>query len=332
MKRFSLFLLAGIVLLFGECRNDIDLLDEYRPVLVCYGLLNPFDTVQYVRVSKGFLGEGNALVMAQNRDTIGFGPGMLDVRIEQWNNNQLQNVYLLSPDTSIPRDSGVFLYPYQVLYRGIFPVLKDGSSYRLIVTDLVKNQTVRAETYIPQDVSVLEPVSVNAPLNLEDSTSIRFRFKNGRYGLRYDFFVRFHYSEQFIYDTTQVSEHYVDWHMGEVTAQSNAGGENLQYAVSRRSFLNMLAARIPYNSQVRRICGKIDLVFTGATDDLVTYIEVGQANQTTAASIPPYSNIHDGYGLFAARTTNLLPGYVTDQDTRYAIRTDNVTQQLNFIR
>lgn len=332
MKRFLFLLSAAAVLLFGECKNDIDLIGEYKHVLVCYGLLNPYDTVQYVRVSKGFLGNDNALVMAQNYDTIGFPIGSIEVKIEQWNNSQLIQTFVLSPDTSIPREDGIFLAPYQVLYRGTFPVLKDGSTYKILVTDLVKGVTVTSETHIPQNPTIVEPGGSAMPLNLEDSTYIRFRFKTGQYAQRYDFVVRFHYLEQFLADTTQVSEKYVDWHMGETSAISSAGDEFLQYSVQRYSFLNMLHALIPYNQQVRRISGKMELIFTGAARDLVTYIEVTNANNNTSADIPPFSNIEGGYGLFSARTTTVSSGWSIDQDTQYALRVNPITVDLNFIR
>ena len=332
MKRFLVLLSAFAVLLFGECKNDIDLLGEYKHVIVCYGLLNPFDSVQYVRVSKGFLGPDNALVMAQNPDTIGFPVGTIEVKIEQWNNNQLIQTFVLTPDTSIPREDGIFLAPYQVLYRGNFPVLKDGSRYKITATDLVRNVSVQSETEIPQNPAIVEPAGSSVPINLEDSSYIRFRFKTGLFAKRYDFFLRFHYLEQFIADTSQVSEKYIDWHMGETTAINNAGDEYLQYSVQRFNFLNTLHALIPYNQSVRRISGKIELVFTGAAEDLVTYIEVANANNNTSADIPPFSNIDGGYGLFSARTTTVSSGWSIDQDTQYALRVSPVTVDLNFVR
>lgn len=331
--RHTLFLcLAGLILLFGECRNDIDITGDYKHVLVCYSLLNPYDTVQYIRVSKGFLGDANALEMAQQADTIGFPIGTLDVKVEHWNNGQVLQVFTLSPDTSIPRDDGIFLSPYQVLYRGTFPVLKDGSIYKLIVTDLARGTTVSSQTVIPQDIVMVDPPGTSSPLNFEDTTSIRVRFKSGTYAVRYDYIIRFHYTEQFISDTTQVAEKYVDWHLGEVTTTNALGNELLQFAFPRHNFLNMLAVNLDYNSNVRRISGKLDFIFTGAAQELVTYIDVTNANNSTSADIPPFSNITDGYGLFSARTTSYHPGYFLDSDTRYALRNDALTQQLNFIR
>ncbi|MBK8876748.1 MAG: hypothetical protein IPN13_23830 [Bacteroidetes bacterium] len=48
-------LIAGSML-FSACDNDIDLLAPYKEIGVVYGLINPKDTVQYVRIQRAFLG------------------------------------------------------------------------------------------------------------------------------------------------------------------------------------------------------------------------------------------------------------------------------------
>lgn len=332
MQRLFLLLFSFVLLFCGGCKNDIDLLGKHEEKIVCYALLDPYDTVQYVRVSRLFLGEDNAFVMAQQADSIGFPIGSLDVRIERWLNGVQMQVFTLVPDTSIPRDDGIFLAPWQVLYRGTFPVLKDGSIYKLFVKDLVRGTEVHAETPIVSDVALTDPFSNSSPLNLCDTTTIRFKFKTGVNGLRYHFKLRVHYTDQFILDTTQVSEQYFDWDLGEVEALRANGGEQLTYAFTRHNFLNTLAANIPVKPYNNRISGKIDLIFVGAATDLVTYIVVQNSNANTAADIPPFSNIEGGYGVFSCRTTNVFPNFLLDQDTRYAMHTDPVTAPLNFIR
>ncbi len=332
MRTFCISILVSFILLFGGCKNDIELLDNYHSALVCYGLLNPADSVHYVRVSKVFLGEGSALVMAQNQDTISFPIGTVHVTIEEWKNGlQMQN-YVLSADTLIPRDSGVFHNPYQVLYRGIFPVLKDGSTYKLKVLDLVKGTSIYAETPIVQDVQMTNPSNNFMPLNFWDTTSIRFKWESGTYGLRYNFKIRFHYSEEFTFDTTQISEHYIDWEVGNIDALEDAGNQSMSMTMRRDYFLKVLAQRIPSNLYVRRISGKIDFIFNAAAQDFATYIDVTNSNNNSTAALPIFTNIHGGYGLFSSRTTTTLRDYNLDSDTRYQLRVNPITYGLNFIR
>jgi hypothetical protein len=332
MRFYLYLLLSAIPLLYGGCKNDIDLLSDYKSEIVCFGLLDPADSLHYIRISKVFLGAGNALVMAQQPDSIGFPIGTVDVKIERWNGGALVQTFQLYPDTTIPRDSGIFQNPYQVLYSGAFPVLTDGSKYKLSVTDLIKGTKLTAETSIVQDVVMINPPSNFMPLNMWDTTNIAFKCKTGVYGKRYNFKIRFHYTEQFVFDTTETSQHYVDWQIGGQDAASDAGNELMQFTVRRDNFLNMCALEIPSNIYVRRIAGNLDLIYTGAAQDFATYIDVGIANSSSAAALPPFTNTVGGYGLFSARTTTLLPGYWLDSDTRYQLRVNTVTQSLNFVR
>ncbi len=325
-------LIAATFLLSGACKNELDILDNYHSELVLYGILNPADTVHYIRVSKVFIGEGNALVAAQNQDSIGFSPGTMQVKIEQWKNGVLQNTYLLTEDRTIPRDSGVFVYPYQVLFRSRFTVTQDGSTYKVIATDLTKGTSANAETAIVQNVSVIEPFSNSTPINLWDTTTIRFKWKSGVFGKRYKYTIRFHYTEQFIYDTTETSEHFLDWEIGQVDAPSIAGNETMILYQERENFLRTLSQRIPQNNYVRRIAGKMDFIFLGAGEELATYLDVQVANSNSSASLQPYSNINGGLGLFSARTTNVFSGYWLDANTRYQMRISTITQGLNFVR
>jgi len=332
MRFLGFSLLTALVINFAACKNEINLLDNYHDAIVCYGILDPADTVHYVRVSKVFLGEGSALVMAQNPDSIGFPIGQIQATIEEWKNGiQYQN-YFLSPDTTIPREPGIFQNPYLVIYRGRFPVLRDGSTYKLKVQDLIKGTFIYSETPIVQDIEMTSPANINTPLNLSDNTIITFKWNSGAFGLRYYFKVRFHYTEQFTNDTTQVSEHYVDWDIANVDAPSAIGNQSMANKIRRDFFIKMAGDKIPTNLFVRRIAGKLDFIFIGAAQDLATYIDVEDANNNSNTSIPSFSNINNGYGIFSSRATTTVLGYSLDADTRYQLRTNPITYDLNFVR
>src|ERR1044072_3856815 len=81
----SIWISALAAVLFNSCSTDIDLLENYKPITVVYGLLDVHDNVQYIKINKAFLGEGNALVMAQQSDSINYKPGELTVQLQQLN-------------------------------------------------------------------------------------------------------------------------------------------------------------------------------------------------------------------------------------------------------
>lgn len=331
MKR-TVILLAILLSVFSSCKNELDVLADYKQQFVIYGILNPKESVHYIRVSKLFVGEGNALIMAQNRDSIAIRPEHLHAEITRILNGVEMSTYILQPDSVIPRDSGIFLYPHQILYKGEFPVYPDGSIYRIKVTDLRNGYTATADTRIVADVIQTQPSSIWQPLNFEDTTVASFQFLSPYYGKKYMLAVRFHYSEQFIADTTQTSEHYVDWFIGEAQSSRNSGGENLRVNVRRDNFMRMLNNNIAYNATVRRIAGGLEFIYTSVSQDYVTYKNVQDANNNTSAEVPPFTNVNDGLGLFTSRNNTTIGTYYLDADTRYALVTSSLVQNLNFVR
>jgi hypothetical protein len=331
IKRIAIALLLIIPFFHNSCNNELDLLSEYEEKIVCFGVLNPDDTIHYIRVSKVFLGEGSALQYAQIQDSIQLRPENMEVKIARIQNNVETQFWILQPDTSIPREEGIFLYPGQIIYSAAFPLLTDGSTYKLTVTDLVSGYVTTSETTVARDVVHTSP-TVFQFLNFEDAGSLGFNFNSSLYASRYQLKLRFWFDEQFIYDTMQVAHCYVDWFLGEVDSYSTQGNEALGISVVRRNFLNMLANSIEENSLVRRVSKRVDLYYTSAHDDLVTYIKVQQANAGSTQELPEYTNMENGLGLFTTRNLTVYTNYYLDQDTKYALVTENILDDLNFVR
>ncbi|MFM2157292.1 MAG: hypothetical protein RL516_2041, partial [Bacteroidota bacterium] len=110
MKKTSVFLLLALAfgLLISSCDNSLDILDEYKETPIVYGLLNKNDTVHYVRIQKGFLGEGNALLMAQYTDSIYYDTSEVEVTIYSLINGQQTDTILLKPTFSKQKEEGLF--------------------------------------------------------------------------------------------------------------------------------------------------------------------------------------------------------------------------------
>src|ERR1043166_5908288 len=135
MKKILAFISAlFFILIFFSCSTDFNITAPYKATMVVYGLLNSnsTDSVQYIRIEKAFLGEGNSLIMAQQKDSINYG-NVLDVKLERIQNGSIVQTYSLQRDTLIPKDDGLFYNPGQVLYklnRNQIPI-RPGYQYKL---------------------------------------------------------------------------------------------------------------------------------------------------------------------------------------------------------
>src|SRR6187200_3718731 len=102
MKKILVFLLSPFLF---SCSTDFDTIADYKEITVVYGLLNPYDSNEVlIRVNKAYLGEGNALIMAQQQDSINYAHA-LDVTLEKITNGVVTATYTLHPYTGIPKDS-----------------------------------------------------------------------------------------------------------------------------------------------------------------------------------------------------------------------------------
>ena len=62
-------LLVAIVLLTA-CNDDFSINSEWEDITLVYGLLNSSDSIQYIKINKAFLGEGDVYEMAAVSDSI----------------------------------------------------------------------------------------------------------------------------------------------------------------------------------------------------------------------------------------------------------------------
>jgi hypothetical protein len=331
MQKLFLAILLGTSLLTNSCKNELDVMDDYREIMISYGLFNPSDTIHYLRINKGFLGAGNALEMASNPDSTTYQPGTLEVKVEQWRNGVLVHTINLVPDNTVPRDSGLFAFPDQILYRGNFSLAQDGSIYKMISKNVVSGLSATASMKVVQPFQLTIPTTTNA-VDFTDTLPLRIRFQAPINGRRFLPIIRFHYTEKFVFDSTQVTEKYFDWSLSELDVLSSVGNEQLEWQVNRADLFRVMAQRIPINSNVFRVTDGFEIIVVTANDDLSLYIDVLKAINSAQTDLQPYTNIQGGIGLFACRYTKHFAGYRVHANTVTEIRLGASTSTLGFVR
>ena len=140
---FTFFTLAiGIV----SCTTDFEINADWKDMTVVYGLLNQNDSVHYIKINKAFLGDGNALYMAQNPDSSSYGNN-LEVKVEEWINNSQSNEWYLDTITIFNKVAGVFYGPKQMLYT-FQTHLNENAEYRLYIKNTQTGKMVSSHTQL----------------------------------------------------------------------------------------------------------------------------------------------------------------------------------------
>ncbi|MEO6883148.1 MAG: hypothetical protein ABI199_03885 [Bacteroidia bacterium] len=305
-KIFFVFAFLSIAVLLNSCSNDVKLLAPYKETTVVYGLLNQSLDTNYIRIEKGYLGNGNALTMAQVADSINYPANQLTVTLTASNTSLgTSTTYTLTPTNSIQKNTGTFAAPAQTLYQ--MPVKLDSSNqYNLTIINNKTGHTVTSQTNLVNGFTLLSPSSGTTTIALTNNVyPYRTKWLTAANGRVYQLSIRFYYSEKNI-SSGVTTQKYVDWSFASQTSQDLIGGEPMETDFFANSFFQYLGNVIPVNSNVQRTAGAFVFNFTVGSDDFNTYLEVTAPSLGINQAKPTFSDLTNGLGLFTSRYTTSI--------------------------
>ena len=291
---FSFFILG-----FTSCETDFNVNATWEEVTVVYALLDAGEgeEVQQIKISKAFLGNMDALQMAQYADSINFGEGELDVKvIRVKNNGNTDTITLLEVPTV--RDEGDFndsIMMYTFENKDDF-LNTNYAIYKLLIKNTITGNVVSSETSI---ISGFDFDNV-----FRNNKAFQFGFYNNNdYSLStvtwddsndngkiYQLDLVINYTENQISKQLIFSQPLVD------KTETNM-------SIEGESFFNFLRAGLTKDNTKVRYFNSIDLVMTVGSEDLDSYIKVNKPITGIVQERPQFSNINNGIGLFSSRFT-----------------------------
>lgn len=326
--RMSLVYFLSVFLLFflNACKNKLNLFAPYKELISVYAVLNPQERYQFIRINKVFAGEGNAYDMAQNKDTINFPAGQLQIYLKRKVNetyvppsigNSSLEVYFR--DTVLYTSTGIFNHEQRFYYTNA--QLYPSGIYELYIKDLKTNATFTASTMMIDSVKPgftqplappyypVPPDPSNPPYyyldlsNLTVNRDVRFTSEPGAY--MYEMYVRIHYVDSLI-DKSTVAK-YVDIKYTPIFASSLNGGEAMKFTYTSQQLLgsfyfSVLNTDNDPNILFRRLV-KFDYIIYAANYDYYVFLQSNMPSTSVAQDKPVYSNVSNGaVGIFAARS------------------------------
>jgi len=332
MKKF-LFVSLAFILLITACKNDLELNAEWKDITVVYGLLDQRDTIQYLKINKAYLGEGNALLMAQIPDSSTYYNN-LDVKIEEWNNQTLKRTISFDTTTIYNKESGTFYFPNQVIYKSkekLDLFNNENIEYRLAITNKLTGKIIAAKTKLISTFYVSKPFRnpVTPTIGFSSSNPAEIIFNPANNGKYYQVYFRFNYSEQ-DKNTMIVTNKYCDLFVNEVVYDNIAKEIKLSYV--GENLYAMLKSKIPYNpNMIRKIKDgeEIELIIYVANDDFYTYMQAVKPSTGITQDKPEFTNIENGIGIFASRYYIKL-GYNLSNPSLDSLYSGRYTKDLGF--
>jgi hypothetical protein len=295
-----LFLILPILF---SCETDFDVNANWKDVTIVYGLIDPNNEDQLVKINKAYLGQGDAIQMASISDSTNYDPSNLIVKIHRVR-EQVFNTYdtlstVVLTDTVLDKDDGLFSTDDNIIYTFKKPssFYNTNSIYVLEILNLSSGQKVTSETEIINSFSFesLNPSFEWGLYNGELADSLRFRTKNIEWqnsnnGVIYQLDILINYLESGIVNSLSWSQPIVEYSSG-----------NMSLKIKGDQFFQFLENNLDNNTTKQFL--NLDLVMTIGAQDLKTYIDVNQPFSGIVQERPVFSNIDNGVGLFSSRYT-----------------------------
>ncbi|HKK87932.1 MAG TPA: hypothetical protein VJ917_03720, partial [Saprospiraceae bacterium] len=187
MKRFLLLSIL-ISVVFTGCDNDIDLTADYKTIPVMYAFIDPDADSNFIRVEKAFLGEGNALELAGNPDSIFFDD--ITVTITRADNQTFELEKIDGNTIGRPRQDGLFAGTPNWLY------LLEESVANVRPNERIRLEVIRDEEVLGSAITTLvgggRIITPNEVINFSERSDTRVSYdlspSTGMLGLNLDFF------------------------------------------------------------------------------------------------------------------------------------------------
>lgn len=314
MKKLCFFLsLLASITFFNACSTDVELYADYKDIPVIYGLIDATQDTNFVRINRAFSSSNdhpiNANDVALIADSCNY-PGKLDAKIVEYKtgfgNQFLPTGRVIELDTITihDKDSGIFYAPHQKVYytteRFNVNTASHRYKYRLIVNK--GNDTISSETGVVGGENFRILTFQTTFISDETNNSGKISFKPADNAVFYDVKMVFNYRER--HGSTEVAKQ-VKWNFG-VKSIDDLAYEDGAYIVSyhMNSLFNLMADAIGGDTiGVTRYFDPqpIDIMIAAGGEELYNYIQVNAQAGGWAQTVPDYSNVSGGYGVFSSR-------------------------------
>lgn len=327
-KLVALFILLTFALSIWKCETEVNLNDEWQDIPVVYGLLNQKDKVHYVRINKAFLGEGNALKMASNLDSITY-PDILDVKLLEKDGNNIIRTIPLDTTMIHDVDSGAFHYPNQIIYRtqGQNVSLSSDYTYKLSIYNTQRKKYIEAETDLIQNFSIKRPLAGQTFANFTSTFPTEVKWRTAKNGRLYELSIRAYYTNY--YDSGNVEHKQFEWEFPQRIADNLNGGDEMSLEIVGKQFYEIAKNNIPAKDNLERTMDSVRYIVAVADDEFNTYLKVNKPSNTIIQERPEYSNISNGIGLFASRYSEFRT-LLLNSDSQDTLVSGQKTRHLNF--
>lgn len=329
-KWFIVLIFLGLSV--SACDNEVDINADWKETMILYGLLDANQSEQYIKVNKAFLNEaGSALMIAKNSDSLYLES--VTVKIIR---SRTGEEFILTRVNEISKDSGIFANDVNYLYKMTDPVYEN-EMYELVVESGKTGQIAKAVTYTLGKTKIEAPFRTSNPIFSLGANYIFISYVPAINSYAYDIKMLVEVQEFNRKDTSLLETKNLRWNV--ITnyrmPQVGAGAPmpTVIHQIERTAFYQFLSTYLTDTSDniVRRI-KSVGMQYYGGNQTLVDYISVNEPAIGIVQKQAEYSNVQNGFGLFASRSLQQVVNVPMDPNSVTYLQKNVYTAPLNFIR
>ena len=313
-----------VLLTFSSCENTVDINADWKETIVVYGLLDPNDSVQYIKVNKAFLNQNtSAYTVAQISDSLYLDS--TEVSLRQVNTGRIIN---LIRTNKVKKQPGIFASDVNYLWQTTEKI-NGNDWYVVTVKNPISKQAVTSVTKTVSPSLIRAPFFNNKSLFSLAPEYITFRATPGFNVKAYDVVLEVTYDEFDAVDTSIKSTKTAFW---KVMSNYQVDQGDLIRQVEKEAFFQFMANTLTSGPNLKHRFVSFGVTYYSGSQNLIDYMSVNVPAIGIVQKQAEYSNIEGGLGLFASRCVQSIRGIKFEPSSLSFIQVHPLTKKLNFVR
>ncbi len=335
MKKLLFFF--SIAFCLNACNNELVTIEGWKDIPVVYGLLSLNDTATYFRIEKAFVDATKTPnELAQLPDSLYYKD--VTVTLVRTRNNERFILTQVNGNTEgYVRNDGIFAKAPNYLYKikNSVLALKADEEWRIEVQRKGETKPIaKATTKVVGTYDVTNPSNTPVFLRLDNNFTLTLETEE-KIGKLYDIKLLFNYDETDPTKPNSTVTKQIKWDFttsGQRRSSGNVPDPILNFTRKGQDFYTFLGNNIPETAGIIRTFKSIDFEIYIGGQEFIDYINVGIANTgiTGSQTIPTYSNIENGLGLFSSRNKTVKTGVKLSDVAIDLLKNSEFTKKLNF--
>jgi len=291
-KAGTIFLVLCLIFTFS-CETDLEVA-PYKDVTIVYGIINIKDTVQYLRINRGFLTTDDPYNYTQVNDSVNYPENAFQVFLEEYKDDEMIGEPVEYEPVDRQKEPGLFSNESNCVYMTNTPINEE-CQYKLRVIERSTGRELTGWATVLGTITMEESFyQERAFYRVDYRAEPMYEYQGSLDPTEHEHYImRFLYWE---YVGNETYFKYVDWVPSVDPLGYKDDDTNTQLF---DQYYEYLATQISVDPNVKRRARGVDYMLALPGIELQNFIQVYE-QPTNPHFFPEYTNVENGGGIFGS--------------------------------